>query len=107
MGIQIDHSSVRSILSILNRSWYPQVKEVILYAICYSLWDIRHSRNSLNFDSKWFSMEATCNSIAANVSFAGLFCKGQFSSDVSQLMVLKKFNILVNLKKAPNIKEVL
>lgn len=52
-------------------------------------------------------METTCNSIATNVSFASLFCKGCFSSVVSHLMILKKFNSPINLKKVPNIKEVL
>lgn len=38
--ITIDNSSVHSVLSILKRSWCPQVKEVILSAICYSVWGI-------------------------------------------------------------------
>lgn len=52
-------------------------------------------------------METTGNLIASNISFVGLFSTGYLSSDVTHLMILKKFNIPTKLQKAPCIKEVL
>lgn len=107
LEIQIDHSSIHYVLAVFHRNWYSQVKDVILSAVCYTLGGIWHSRNKLRFDSKVISVEAICNWIAANISFVGSFSIGYMSSDVSQLLILRKFSIPIRFQKAPNIKEVL
>lgn len=71
----IDHSNVLSLLSILDRNWSSQLKDVILSAITHIIWVIWLSRNLIRFENKYTSAARAIHLVTANVSLSGNLSK--------------------------------
>lgn len=102
----LDLSSVHSLLSVCNRNWCSQLKDVILAAVTNVCWIIWHCRNKLRFEGKTIPTKAAINLVVANVNLTSRITSGTMHSFVSSLMILKQFNINVHLNKAPSIVQV-
>lgn len=71
----VDLSSFESILSICNRSWSPQILDVISAAIVNIIWAISFCRNKIKFDNKRVSARAAISMITASTSLTGNLSK--------------------------------
>lgn len=64
-------SSIGNILSICERNWSSQVKNVILAAVINAFWVIWYSKNMIRFENIKIPLKAVLILIVANISLAG------------------------------------
>lgn len=78
----IDCSSVHSILSICDKQWSSQVRDVILAAVINGIWAIWACRNKLMFENQKIQLHSALDMITASVSIVGNHSKGHSSNSM-------------------------
>lgn len=107
LNTQIDLSSMEAILSILQKDWQPQVKELILSGIANSIYAIWSARNASRFESKSISAETSINQIIGNISLTGNLSKLSGPISEADRSIFCRFRVKGNPPKAGSIKEVI
>ena len=95
------------IWNICNNSWNPQCKTVItasIINICNGIW---YARNQLRFQNKRIPWKSTLASIASCTALSGNLSKSVAFANVSNFMLLRKFNVKLNPPRAPKVIEVI
>lgn len=83
LDCHIDLSSMHTVLQICNRSWSPQLKDIVLSAVVNVVWAIWQCRNKCRFDNKITPYESVINMVAAAaVSISGNLSKGIMSDSI-------------------------
>lgn len=106
IGIRLDTSSIHSILSICDRQWSSQPKNVVLAFVVFSIWSIWSCRNKLRFKDKKVAPRTVLNGITNGVSLSGNHSKGHFGTSMHEFAILKQFAVSIKPTKSVSIKEV-
>lgn len=106
IDIQIDSSSLDSVLQVCFISWSSQVQDVLLAAISYVFWSIWLCINNLRFESKKIPFENALNLVKADTSLSGSLSAGSMAANISEFMILKRFSIKGKPPKPSLIKKV-
>ena len=88
-----------------NRFSNKQCKVTVNAALVYTINSIWFARNQFRFNNKKIPWQGSISSIVSKVNLVGNCTIATYVS-MSNLVVLKKFNIKLHPPKAPSIKEV-
>ncbi|XP_019432512.1 PREDICTED: uncharacterized protein LOC109339512 [Lupinus angustifolius] len=107
-SIQINHSSIHSIIKDCVAIRGSQLREVSLACVVHSINTIWFCRNQNRFEDKLISSSQALSRIKRETSYSGSYPSTAVGSrGLQKLQTLKFFNIPLKLSKAPNYIEVL
>lgn len=106
VNFTLQFQSIIDIRSLCNRGWSPQGKIVVQASIANIISKIWYSRNQSRFRDVKPNWRLAINSIIYAVTLSGNNSLKPSKSSVSNLVMLKKFDIIVRPPKPPDIIEV-
>lgn len=106
LHIPIDQSSISSILSIHDKKWSGQIRDIILSAIIHIIWVLWFSRNQLRYNDKIISTNRAIQLVSACISLSGNVLSGKTSSSIEDFKIFKHFSVSIHPPRAPYIIQV-
>jgi len=103
VNITLQFHSITNIWSLCNRGWSPQCKIVVQASIANIISTIWYSRNQSRFRDVKPNWRLAINSIIYAVTLLGNNTLKHSNSSVNNLIMLKKFDIIVRPPKPPDI----
>lgn len=101
IGLQIDTSSILSVLSIYNKPWSLQLKDLISAAIINIIWVIWFARNKIKFDDKIIPVRTAISIIKASSALTGNLSKNTMQVVDKEINILHLFGASLHPCKAP------
>lgn len=99
--------SIHDIWSVCDRGWSPQCKVVIQATIVNIISTIWYNINQRRFHNRSPHWQLAINNIINAVNLSGNYTNKSSNSSVRDLIILKKFNVLVHPPKPTCIKEII
>jgi len=106
-NFNINVSSPRETLNVIDKADSPQCKIVMLAAIINSFHTIWFCRNQMRFNDKVINIRSALNLIIAGTSLSGNLTSLTASSSMSDFSFLKHFDVTIKPPKPQTIKEVI
>lgn len=103
----LNFQTKEDIWNICNGSWNPQCKVVVTVALINLINNIWFARNQIRFQNKKIPWKSLIASITSNVALYGNLSKKVASPNIANFVILKKFNVYLHPRGAPNIIEVI
>jgi len=107
INVNFNLSSFLEPLLVYERSWSPQCKLVILSAIINCFNTIWFCRNQRRFQDKIINLRTAKNLIISSTNMSGNLTKLSARSSITEFVILKHFDVKINLPKPQIIKEIL
>jgi ribonuclease HI len=93
--------------TVANNSWNPQCKVVIIATMINIINSIWYARNQLRFNDKMVPWKSSLSNVIVCTSLCGNLTTDVASSNISNFVILKKFNVTLHPPRAPKIIEVI
>lgn len=91
LNCNVDFSSLKSIFSIFEKGWSPQLEIIIPTAMVNIIWVVLFCRNKLKFDSTLVSSWAAINLVKTSLSLPGRWTKMHMHCSIQDLAILRHF----------------
>ncbi|XP_019433032.1 PREDICTED: uncharacterized protein LOC109339940, partial [Lupinus angustifolius] len=106
LSINLDFTSVASILSSRNHHFNKQVTEVLLACVINAISGIWYCCNKKRFEDKKISLSLAIAKLSADTTLAGNLPSVTGLTNINDLVILRKFQVATRIPKAPKILEV-
>jgi len=94
-------------INVVQRSWSPLCKLVVLSAVINCLNTIWYCRNQLIFSGRKINHRSAINLIISTTAMSANNSKCAANSSIADFVLLKAFSVKINYGNAPKIKEII
>jgi len=99
--------SMQDVWDICNNSWNPQCKTILTTTIINIFNGVWFARNQLRFQNKKIPWKTSIATILSQMALSGNLSKNKAYANISNFMLLRKFNVTLHPPKSPQVNEVI
>jgi len=103
----LQFQSMEDMWSICNASWNPQCKIIITATMINIINSIWFAGNQMRFQNKIIHRKSSLATVKSNTALCGNISKVVASNNISNFVILKKFDVTLHPPRAPQIIEVI